>query len=184
MFLARCLELTAAGGTAACVTPQLWLAQTSYQLFRTRLLKQVSWNFVSRLGTGAFGSIGGQVVNVALLSFSNYAPSDEHSFAAIDASAIRSVEQKASALKSGELWRVRQRGQLTNPDARVTLAEHTAGSVLGQFIKSTEGLSTGDRDRFIVKFWEQPSTLMGWTRFQTAPTARDQVSGTSDLAGC
>ena len=48
------------------VTPQNWLFLTSYRKLREKLLKQRTWNLIARLGPGAFETIGGHVVNVAL----------------------------------------------------------------------------------------------------------------------
>ena len=54
------------GGTQAVVTPQNWLFLKTYRKLRERLLKGRTWNLVARLGPGAFETITGHVVNVAL----------------------------------------------------------------------------------------------------------------------
>jgi len=51
------------------VTPQNWLFLASYKKLRERLLNSVTWDFVARLGPGAFETISGEVVNVGLFSF-------------------------------------------------------------------------------------------------------------------
>jgi type I restriction-modification system DNA methylase subunit len=65
-FILRCLEFCAQGGTVALVTPQNWLFLTTYTKLRTLLLEKRQWNLVARLGPGAFETISGHVVNVAL----------------------------------------------------------------------------------------------------------------------
>jgi len=71
MFMDRSLAWLSSGGTVACVTPQNWLFLKRYKTFRERLLKQLTWNTVARLGTDAFKTISGEVVNVALVIISN-----------------------------------------------------------------------------------------------------------------
>ena len=48
------------------VSPQNWLFLKTYRKLRERLLKGRTWNLVARLGPGAFETITGHVVNVAL----------------------------------------------------------------------------------------------------------------------
>jgi len=121
-FVERCLSLcqsrsgilplenssSAAGcrvyGTAALVTPQNWLFLTSYKKLRQKLLKERTWNLVARLGPGAFETISGHVVNVALLILSASEPSDDATMAGIDVSAPRGQEpiraqEKATLLR-------------------------------------------------------------------------------------
>ena len=50
-FVERCLEFCAKDGTTALVTPQNWLFLTTYTKLRELLLKQRTWNLVTRLGT-------------------------------------------------------------------------------------------------------------------------------------
>ncbi|MGC8761985.1 MAG: Eco57I restriction-modification methylase domain-containing protein, partial [Bryobacteraceae bacterium] len=49
-FVDRCLRFARDGGSVALVTPQNWLFLTSYKKLRERLLKEVQWDFVARLG--------------------------------------------------------------------------------------------------------------------------------------
>ena len=50
VFLERCLELCAEGGTASLVLPQNWLFLTSYRKLREKLLKTETWHLLARLG--------------------------------------------------------------------------------------------------------------------------------------
>ncbi|MCH7553975.1 MAG: hypothetical protein IIC82_08265 [Chloroflexi bacterium] len=65
-FVLRGREFLCEGGSAALVTPQNWLFLKSYQKLREELLVNVQWDWVVRLGAGAFETISGEVVNVAL----------------------------------------------------------------------------------------------------------------------
>jgi len=84
-FVERCLEYCLKGGTAALVTPQNWLFLGSYKVLRERLLRRVTWNVVAKLGPGAFETISGEVVNVALLIHTLASPDDSHEMLGVDA---------------------------------------------------------------------------------------------------
>jgi hypothetical protein len=99
VFVSRMLKWVGEAGTIAAVTPQNWLFLTSYKKLRERLLKERSWNMVARLGHGAFETIGGHVVNVALITASGEKPSKAAIMAGIDASAAKLPAEKASLLR-------------------------------------------------------------------------------------
>ena len=79
----------------ACRTG-LFLA--SYRKLRESLLKHRTWNIVARLGPGAFETIGGHVVNVALLGLSATKPGCD-TMAGIDVSAAKLPAEKAALLR-------------------------------------------------------------------------------------
>ncbi len=104
LFTARAFDWLDEHGTQAVVTPQNWLFLTSYRKLRESLLKQRTWNLVARLGPGAFETIGGHVVNVALNVLSAARPARDWSMAGIDVSASRGrravrAEEKAVLLR-------------------------------------------------------------------------------------
>ena len=99
VFVSRILRWLATGGTTAVVTPQNWLFLTSYKKLRERLLKERTWNMVARLGPGAFETIGGHVVNVALLTISGGKPAKDHVMAGVEVSGARLPSEKAALLR-------------------------------------------------------------------------------------
>ena len=172
VFLERCLRLCAEGGTANLVLPQNWLFLTSYRKLRQRLLKTETWHVLARLGAGAFETVTGEVVKAILLTMSHGYPkrrSDGQTAAisapsvihGLDVSDFRTATEKAVRLRDAETLSVEQAQQLRNPDARVTLEDTTAHARLDGYCTSIEGLTTGDLERFVGKFWE--GTLSdGW----------------------
>lgn len=66
VFITRCLKLIPSNGLLVIVSPQNWLYQIRYKSFRKQLLTDGSINFISRLGSGAFEVISGEVVKVTL----------------------------------------------------------------------------------------------------------------------
>ena len=89
MFVSRMLGWLGESGAQAVVVPQNWLFLTSYRKLRERLLRERTWRLVARLGPGAFETISGHVVNVALTVLSAEKPDRDWRMAGIDVSAQR-----------------------------------------------------------------------------------------------
>ena len=180
----RCLEFCSKGGSTALVTPQSWLFLTTYEKLRHLLLENRSWNLVARLGPGAFETISGHVVNVAMSLLTANIPIKDHIMAGIDVSEVKSPMEKADLLrgeKTAELILLSQEDQLNNPGARIITEKLSRFPLLKQFAQPTEGLSTGDGESFIQKFWEHPRKYYPWEYFHTAPDEQRLFGGTSQL---
>ena len=162
VFLDRCLAFCAERGSVAAVTPQNWLFLTSYRHFRTRLLELESFNVVARLGPGAFETISGEVVNVALLVITREAPSLGQTFAGLDAAAPTSPAEKARLLREAPLQILSQQEQRHNPDARIALEAIHSGTLLESYASGLQGIATADYPRFGRCFWEIPAIGGGW----------------------
>ena len=72
----------------------------------------------------------------------------------LDVSESRTAGEKGVRLREAEMQGVEQVRQLGNPDARVTLADPSSRVRLDRYCTSIEGLTTGDLERFVGKFWE------------------------------
>ncbi len=106
-FVSRGLRWLGGGGAQAVVVPQNWLFLKSYRELRERLLGGRTWLLVARLGSGAFETISGEVVNVALVVLSSEAPAADGRLASIDVSASpggRSIRarEKAELLRASQ----------------------------------------------------------------------------------
>jgi hypothetical protein len=167
VFVRRCIELAAAGGTAALVTPQNWLFLGSYQRLRERLLESITWDWIVRLGPGAFETIGGEVVNVALIAFSRNKAGHNHEMWGLDASANQSPNGKAGVLRNGLIKLVSQTSQLKNPDARIAFDEVNQETLLVNRAISMRGIVSGDRDLWMRAFWEMPRVATRWRFLQS-----------------
>ena len=153
-FVERSLTFCSSGGSAALVTPQNWLFLGPYKYLRKRALVSEQWDFVARLGAGAFETIGGEVVNVALLGFTHKTPNSSHAHLGIDASAGDTPEEKAARLGESELAHLSQKDQLSNPDSIITLTVASGIPLLGNVANTYAGVCTGDYPRFGRCFWE------------------------------
>jgi hypothetical protein len=181
--LLRCLEFCAEKATVALVTPQNWLFLTTYMKLREMLLDRREWNVLARLGPGAFETISGHVVNVALIELSAREPGDRHLMAGIDASPVNEPEEKAAMLRGNqpaEIVLVSQTELLRNPDAVIT-TEVISGPLLAQFAYSTQGLKTGDDDRWRRCSWEVPTINRRWRKLQTTVESTEAYGGRSDI---
>lgn len=177
VFLERCLELTRdhGGGVVQIVMPQNWLFLTSYKKQRESLLRRVQWNLLARLGEGGFDSPQAAGAFIILLT-QTHAPAEAgFELRGVDASAPKVAQEKAALLREGDVVAVSQKGQLGNPDARVsleTLQNHS--ELLAHHGDSFQGLVTGDLERFVTTFWEHEALAAnGWVPFRTTIDVND-----------
>ncbi len=161
VFLERCLELNTDGGVTQMVMPQNWLFLGSYKKQRMHLLKLVTWNLLARLGASSFQTPMWDF-NVQLLTLTKSTPQNNHLLRGIDASAPKTVQEKADILEKGQLAIISQKLQLDNPDARVTFEERNDTSLLSNYADSYWGLGSGDRLRFCRTFFEIPFINDDW----------------------
>ena len=169
VFLERCLELSHSQGQGVVqiVMPQNWLFQDGYKEQREKLLKRLSWNLLVRLGAGAFATISGEVVKAILLTQTQVAPERECVLRGLDASDLRTPQDKAQLLLRGDLLAVSQHELSSNPDARVVLQPMSSISLLGSIAKSVQGIKTGDDGKVCRNFWEVVSIKPDWTYYQS-----------------
>lgn len=165
VFLERCLELSCDQGVVQIVMPQNWLFLTSYKRQRESLLTSVQWNLLGRLGPRAFETISGEVVQAILLTQTNAKAAEGFLLRGVDASVPKGAQEKAAVLLEAEVVAVRQRGQLANPDARISLQEESSGTLMNTLSHSHHGLVCGDRPRMTVNFWEVLQKSKVWIEY-------------------
>lgn len=176
-FVERCLSFCAPSGSFALVTPTNWMVLSRYQKLRENLLGTKRWNSVVRLGPGAFETIGGEVVSVALLVATNSKPNAQSAFCGIDLGDVPTPSAKASTLLTIPETLLVQSAQLENPDARFLLEEQSSRDFLKKLADSRYGLRTGDLERLALCIWELPSIKNGWTFLQGTVDASVPYSG-------
>ena len=181
-FLERCRSFCSPGGTYAVVAPQNWLFLTSYTKLRQTLLEEQKWHIVARLGSSAFETIGGAVVNVALTIVSNSAPDADAITAGINASQVKGIDQKALLLATGLIAYLLQRSQYRNPDSRISLETESAITLLSAYAASLQGISPADLPRYGRLFWEM-SDLDQWEFWADSPEETSLYRGRSKVLG-
>ena len=167
VFLERCLELCAQGGTAALVLPQNWLFLTRYRNLRGKLLEGETWHLLARLGPGAFETISGEVVKAILLALSRGKSTEVNTMHGFDVSESRTAAEKAVQLIEAEINGIEQARQLKNPDARVVLEETPDTALLEKHSRAFQGISPADLPRYGKRFWEPMEIKDGWRWWQS-----------------
>jgi len=182
VFLERCLELTRdqGAGVVQIVMPQNWLFLTSYKKQRESLLKSVQWNLLARLGEGGFDSPQAAGAFIILLTQTNAIATDDFSLRGVDASAPKTAQEKAALLYEGEVVSVSQRGQLANPEARVSFELSGDHELLEKYAESQQGITTGDLQRFGRNFWELIKNS-DWICWQSSVTNSTEYGGRDRL---
>jgi hypothetical protein len=175
-FVERCLDFCGPSGTSALVTPQNWLFLGSYKQLRQKLLKESSWRAISRLGPKSFQTPMWDF-NIALIILGGARPLAGQSFAGFDVSPSASPAAKADSLLALTPAVIGQLAQLGNPDSVITLETLSRGSLLADFAACAEGMSTGDKDRHLVCFWEVHSKSPTWEPLQVSPGGLTSYDG-------
>jgi hypothetical protein len=179
-FIERCIEFCSSSATTVLVTPQNWLFLGSYEELRIKLLKTSSWDFVARLGFKAFETPMFDF-NVMLVAFSRKPPIAAETMIQWDVGNESTTSAKGNALAFSPHFTTLQIEQLGNPDTRITLEEPSKLPRLGVYAFATEGLSTGDRDRFIRCYWENKQITDEWSFYQTSPSSSTEMCGFSNV---
>ena len=173
VFVSRIFGWLGEGGTQAVVTPQNWLFLKTYRKLRERLLRGRRWNLVARLGPGAFETITGHVVNVALNIFSERCPGARWEMAGVGASGpwwrrSISVEEKRELLRANAgVAMSRQGEQLKNPDSAVLMRPIGDRALLSTIANGVHGFGSKDSPRFFRRFWEVTNPDDDWQFLQT-----------------
>lgn len=180
VFLEKMLKSNTQGGISCSVIPQNWLFLTSYHKFRTMLLKNVTWNFVARLGAKGFQTPMWDF-NVMLISLINSKPMVRNDFVGLDVSEALNAAAKDETLKVAELKVVNQKEQLDNPDSRIMFEEKSQLPLLTKYCDTGTGMQTFDRRRFIASFWELQNYTDVWELLQSTPERNNIFSGMQEI---
>jgi hypothetical protein len=181
-FVERCGDFAASGGSTALVTPQNWLFLGQYKDFRESLLIGVGWRMVARLGTRAFETITGEVVNVALVVHTKQKPTTLDVFLGLDVSDKADASAKRTSMLNDAVRVVNQLSQLKNPDVRIIQREGGTGlQLLSERAVAYQGLVTGDRNSYIFRFWEIPTLTAEWEVFADGYSGEGVILGRENI---
>jgi len=175
VFLERCIELSTYSGIVQVVMPQNWLFLPSYKDQRAKLLNRSQLLLLLQLGYSSFQT----PLNVApiLLTARNLQPDDASCLRGMDISTLEGIGEKIDAAKVYGVAEVSQQNLLENPDCRISFAALANSNLLKNLASATEGMSSGDTERFLHCIWEHDVDGVVWSYFQTAPTSDAKFSG-------
>lgn len=145
--------------TIASISPQAWLQQTSYRSFLKEVVFPRRIHIVVRYGAGAFETVSGEVVSVSATIISG-AKAKNGFVPALDLSHHADYENKDLRSRDAGISRVR----FTRMEEKeIFLFEETHdAAVLGTLAFGTQGVKTGDDERFVIKFWERNELCSPW----------------------
>jgi hypothetical protein len=166
MFIQRSLDLARKGGSIAFVCPQNWLFLPGYKKLRKRLLDDYQWDFIARLGPGAFQTPMWDF-NVMLYGLTREHAEKEHSLWGIDVAKAELPADKAASLYDCIPLFFPQEAQKANLDCRIVLDDLSNVSFLSSIADSRTGTRTADNPHFLKCFWEQPVINNGWVVLQS-----------------
>ena len=187
VFVSRIFGWLGEGGTQAVVTPQNWLFLKSYRKLRERLLKGRTWNLVARLGPGAFETITGHVVNVALNVISKGRADRGWEMAGVDVSSpggqrpIKAAEKGELLCEEAGVVMSLQGEQLGNPDAVVLMRPIGDRALLGEVVHGHQGIATADYARYGSRFWTLPGIRAGWVFQQSTVKSTTLYGGRQNI---
>lgn len=183
--LLRSLECCGKSGTTALVVPQACLYLPSFGNLRHTLLETRTWNLIARLGPGAFETITGQVVNVALAVMSAGRPTASTEMAAVDVSDAGKAADKAVLLSDGSpgaTTRLKQSGQLRNPGCGISFEVLRGDVRIADIAYVGYGSKPGQTARVTRYVWEfshiDPNR---WTRMASTPDGTTDWSGRAEV---
>ena len=186
MFVERGFRWTGDAGTTAFVVPQNWLFLKTYRKLRQKLLTENRWRLVARLGPGAFGTIRGHVVKVALTVVSVDTAENDWHMAGVDVSAPygqkpiptadKAVLLRGNRPDSPVLTQVLQVDNARSPSSTVSIHQRSA-QLLGHHALVRGGITSGDVPRFRRRIWEVESGGSQWSLQQSTVRSISPFSG-------
>lgn len=167
VFIDRSLEFLSNKGTIACVSPYNWVFQSTYTKFREANLKNHCWNFIIKLGEGAFVSpqAAGAFAGLFCISKPNF---KNEKIIHIDLEPYSDVLSKNINLLSEELVFINQNNQLKNPNCIITSskADYSVDNLMKAYADCYQGISPSDRGRLVRNFWEIKTVTKYWEFLQ------------------
>lgn len=174
MFIERCFELVEAIGAVAMVTQDSWMFLGAYTRYRKWLLNRGSLTTLAHLGTAAFDTIGGEVVSTVAFVADTYGTGSSRSVFIRAAEAnggakAQVLTRVAAGSGDEEIW-VRSVSEFIDvPNAPVVywasddeIAALRKGPYLGELLQAREGLTTGNNDKFLRRWFEVSHRMIGF----------------------
>lgn len=164
------------GDTGAWVVPEKVLTLGTYANYRSESLRRDNWAACALLGFGGFSTPMFDL-GITLIVHGGRIPTKDSTTMFVDARLSDSTAQKATLLKNSTLSSVSQIRQLKNPTARILPRALPAGAPLAEFATSAQGISTGDKARFVRSWWEPDEVGDRWVRSCTSVKSSEYFKG-------
>lgn len=167
-FILRCLELCLPKGRVAMITMHSWMFLSSYAKLRESIAQEHELECMAHLGTGAFDTIGGEVVSTTafVIAASTSRESVVGTYVRLvhganEAEKAATLRAAASGVASDGVYQVRNADMAALPGGAIAywmsptlLHAMTGNTLLGQISEPRCGMNTGENARFVRNWWE------------------------------
>ncbi len=186
MFIERAVSLVRSCGQVGMITMQSWMFLKSFRGLREKLLLQDTITTMAHLGSGAFDSIGGEVVGTTAFVLSKQAlPRHRGVFfrlvdrrgEATKALALRNAVRSSEGVfaVSSDQFGVVPGSPLAYWLSQALRDSFRMGQRLDQLADVKQGLSTGKNAEVIRQWWEVAFSAIG-VGFSSVPEAQNSES--------
>lgn len=160
--------------TVATISPQAWLQQMRYRKFLEEVVFPRKIHLVLRYGSGAFQTISGEVVSVCATVIST-SVGVLPSVWVLDLSGTTGTSAKAQASIEERLIEIETR---LMREKQTILFEHLDKQPAIETIAfGTQGVKTGDDERFVKKFWELQELNAPWRPYIGTTSSNADFAG-------
>lgn len=185
MFIERAASLAQRRGAIGMITMHAWMFLSSYRDLRPWILSAMSIESMAHLGTSAFDSIGGEVVQTTAFTMTNASCDADRAGVYLRLVGGRNEAEKAQLLYEAA---TNSAHDLRFETSAATLAvipgrpvvywasqqmlnAFAAGTPLGEIAPAKQGLATADNERFLRQ-WFEVSTEQSYMRAHGREDAR------------
>jgi len=161
MFIERNLDLVVHQGATAMITMQSWMFLSTFEDFRTELLKQHSIRSMAHLGPRAFDTISGEVVSTTAFILSGSRRDEQGCYIRL-VDGENEQEKRTKLLEDSTIrFHLHQSTFDAIPGHPIAYWVSSAfqqsfavGRPLGELAVPTKGMFTGNDEHFVRYFWE------------------------------
>jgi hypothetical protein len=161
--------------TISLVSPQNWGFQHTYKKFRKIILSNNSLCSFVKLGEHAFQSPQAAGAFAGLFIINNNIFQDY--YLGIDLVQYDNPTIKANKIVNNNFILTNKSEALNDNDFRIIFGETSKSEPLSIYASSVEGLSTGDKNNYVLMFWEIKNLTEYWNLFQVSPNSSEDYSG-------
>ncbi|MBO1254890.1 N-6 DNA methylase [Alteromonas sp. 5E99-2] len=181
IFIDRILKLLTDSGHSQLVTPQNWLFLSSFRKQREELLTKNTIKFLARLGTRAFDTISGEVVNVILTAIDKSSSETESNLVGVDVSIDKTASDKANSLRQTQIFKVEHKVLIESSGSKINFESQSDIEELSNNATSNLGICSGDYPRFGRTYWECSFHDQAWARQSTSTKQTSHYGGGSNI---
>lgn len=181
VFLECCIDLNINDGASVVVLPQNWLFLIGYKAYREKLLQNLSFNIVTRLGPAAFETITGEVVKPVLLIVTKKQCGIKQEVYGLDVSDADDANTKNKKIIDLNLSVKDQRAMLSGSNSVISFDSIDGKIAFSSVARVCIGSQTGDTNRATMFFWETEFRPRDWSFMTSSPSKIGQYENKNKI---